>query len=596
LPDSDVTLGQALRNVTGRIWPTLRLRKGRFALAIFVTLIGIALILVWPQVVRIAIDVGLEGDDRQQFYQAMALLGVILLLQIPAVYLKTVLFEDIARKVGIDLLDRLHRHLLDQEIGFFDKERAGELNSRLTGDIWDLIGLIGGWVPGGLRSGLGGFFGLGLMFYTSPLLSILVMAVGPPVAWATATLGRRIQRRQVSAAQASANASASSLESLTGIRTVRGFDQEQAESRRFLSSLRAFDIASAHRTRASASLESANTFFTESAVALGLGAGGLMIMQGALTIGELVAFMFYSGIVMQSFKQLSTMGGEIMRTDGATQRVFQLMARDCEMPDGGGLVPERAAGRIRFEGVHFHYPSRPDVGVLGGLDLTIEPGEFLAIVGPSGMGKSTLGQLMVRFYDPEAGRVLFDEIDVRDLDEKWLRERVILVPQDSTLFTRTIEENVRYGAEDASDAEVEEALRATGAMSFIEQQPLGIETEVGERGTTFSGGQRQRIGIARALLRKPNVLILDEATSALDAPGEATIKESLKKLPYRPTVIMIAHRLSTIIDADRVVVIEGGRITDCGRHEDLLRESFHYGELVRTQLVADRGGEATAGA
>jgi ATP-binding cassette subfamily B protein len=593
VPDRDVTLGRALRNVTNRIWPTLRLRKGRFALAIVVTLIGVALLLVWPQVIRIAIDSGLESGDVERFQRALVLLGVILLLQLPAVYLKTVLFEDIARRVGIDLLDRLHRRLLSQEIGFFDGESTGELNARLNKDIWDLIGLIGGWVPGGLRAALGGFFGLGLMFWTSPLLALLVIAVGPPVAWVTAVLGRRIQRRQASATQAHARASAASLESLAGIRTVRSYDQEEAESRRFLTSLRAFDEASAHRTRASAFLESIGTFFTEAAVALGLGAGGVMIMRGALTVGELVSFMLYSGLVMQSFKHLSTLGGEIMRADGATERVFELMARDCQMPAGGGFVPEKAAGRVRFDDVHFHYPSRPDVGVLRGLDLTIEPGEFLAIVGPSGMGKSTLGQLMVRFYDPEQGRVLFDGIDLRELDERWLRERVILVPQDSSLFTRSIEENVRYGAEDASDAEVEAALRATGAMEFVDRQPLGVETEVGERGASFSGGQRQRIAIARALLRHPRVLILDEATSALDAPGEAFVKESLKKLPDRPAIVMIAHRLSTIVDADRVVVIEGGRITASGRHEDLLRESDHYRALIQTQLVAD-GGQGDA--
>ena len=579
-----------MRNVFNRIWPTLRLRKGRFSLALFVTLIGISLILVWPQVVRIAIDGGLQGGDDRRFYQAMILLAGILILQIPAVFLKTVLFEDIARKVGIDLLDRLHRRLLQQEIGFFDSESAGELNTRLTRDIWDLIGLIGGWVPGGLRAAMGGFFGLGLMFYTSPLLSSLVIAVGPPVGWLTAKLGGRIQRRQSTAAQANAIAASASLESLTGVRTVRSFDQEEAESRRFVSSLRAFDEASAHRTKSSAILESLSTFFTESAVALGLGAGGVMIMQGALTIGELVSFMLYSGLVMQSFKQLSSLGGEVMRADGATERVFELMAREPLLPAGGGLIPSTSIGEVKFENVHFHYPSRPDVGVLKGLDLTIAPGEFLAIVGPSGMGKSTLGQLMVRFYDPEQGRVLFDGHDLRALDAEWLRKQVVLVPQDSSLFSRSIDENVRYGSEDASDADVDRALRATGAMEFVERQPLGLETEVGDRGTTFSGGQRQRIAIARALLRKPRVLILDEATSALDAPGEAFVKESLKKLPDRPTIVMIAHRLSTIVDADRVVVIEGGRITDCGRHAELLEQSDHYRDLIKTQLVGDSLG------
>ncbi len=590
MPDSGVTLGRALRNVAQRIWPTLRQLKGQLALAIFVTLVGIAMILIWPQVMRIAIDGGLQEGNYTQFARAMALLGVILVIQLPAIYLKTVLFERLARLVGINLLDKLHRHLLAQEIGFFDKESAGELNSRLTRDIWDLMGLIGGHVPGGLRAILLGVCGLGLMVYTSPVLTALVVMVGPPVAWVTSLLGRRIQAREATAAQANAQAFASSLESFTGIRTVRGFDQEEAESKRFVGSLLAFERAAGHRTRASAMLESINTFFTEAAVALGLGAGGMMIMSGALTIGELVSFMLYSGFVTQSFRLLSTLAGDIMRADGATERVFELMARECEMPLGGGVIPENPTGRVRFENVHFHYPSRPGVGVLRGLDLAVEPGEFLAIVGPSGMGKSTVGQLMVRFYDPEEGRVLFDDHDLRELDERWLREQVILVPQDPSLFARSIEENVCYGAEEASDAEVEEVLRATGAMEFVERQPGGIETAVGERGTTFSGGQRQRIAIARALLRKPRVLILDEATSALDAPGEAFVKESLKKLPRRPTVIMIAHRLSTIIDADRVIVIENGEITDSGRHEDMLRESAHYRELVETQLVGDAGG------
>ena len=590
MSEKDASLGHALRSVVSRIWPTLRLRKGRFALAISVTLIGIALMLAWPQVFRIAIDEGIQQQKWHEFYRALALFGGILVLQIPAVYLKTVLFEDLARKVGIDLLDKLHRRLLSHEIAFFDRESAGELNTRLTRDIWDLIGLIGGWVPGGLRAALGGFFGLGLMFYISPLLTLLVVGVGPPVGWLTGFLGRRIQRRQAAAGQANAWAASASLESLTGIRTVRAFDQEEAESRRFLSALRDFDAASALRAKASATLESLSTFLTEAAVVLALAVGGTMIMEKSLTPGELVSFMLYSGLVVQCFKQLSSLGGEVMRADGATERVFELMARECEMPKGGGRVPASASGRVQFENVSFRYPSRPGVEVLRDLDLVIEPGEFLAIVGPSGMGKSTLGQLMVRFYDPDGGRVLFDGVDLRELDEQWLRRQVILVPQDSSLFSRSIEENLRFGAEDASDAEVEQALRTTGAMEFVERQPLGLDTEVGERGASFSGGQRQRIAIARALLRRPKVLILDEATSALDAPGEAFVKESLRKLPQRMAVVMIAHRLSTIVDADRVVLIEGGRIAASGRHEDLLRESASYRELIQTQLVSEGGG------
>jgi ATP-binding cassette subfamily B protein len=316
-----------------------------------------------------------------------------------------------------------------------------------------------------------------------------------------------------------------------------------------------------------------------------------LIVGGYLTAGALISFILYAGLVARSTRNLSNSAAAALRIHGTTERIFSYLDRETRMPLSGGLEPEKVTGRIHFENVTFLYGeeggSEEHPHGLQGVDLTIERGEEVAIVGASGSGKSTLMHLATRLYDPDSGVVRFDENNLRELDPGWLRSHVTYVSQDSSLFSRTLDENLRYGREDATDEEVAQAIELVGATSLVASQPEGYQTEVGDRGSRLSGGQRQRIALARALICQSPVLILDEATSALDSESESGIKESLRKLPFSPTVIWIAHRLSTVVDVARVLVIDRGRIVADGSHAELMRTSEDYRELVETQLVRE---------
>jgi ATP-binding cassette subfamily B protein len=321
------------------------------------------------------------------------------------------------------------------------------------------------------------------------------------------------------------------------------------------------------------------------AIAVVLGYGGSLVAAGTMTAGALTAFLVYTLLIAMGLGTLAEIWAEAMRGLGAAERVFQLIDRAPVMALRGGRRPERVAGRLAYEDVHFSYPARPDTEVLHGVDLLVEPGEVVALVGPSGAGKSTLGSLLVRLYDPSGGRLTLDGIDLRDLDPSWLRSQVGVVSQEPILFSTTIVENVRYGRPGASDAEVRAALGNANALPFVLGFPDGLETRVGERGQQLSGGQKQRIAIARAILKDPRLLLLDEATSALDAESEALVQEALSRLMRGRTSIVIAHRLSTVIGADRVVVIDGGRVVEAGRHAALVTQGGPYARLVERQVL-----------
>jgi ABC-type multidrug transport system fused ATPase/permease subunit len=582
-----VSITAAMRIQTQRLGPLLRAQRGWFLWGLLFVFLTIGLTLVYPQVIRIIIDEGIQQGNTDLINSWVLVLVAILIVEAPSVFLRTYFFDVGARKAAIQLQDRLLRCLLSQEIGFFDKENIGELNARLMGDTHQLSQLVAYWIPEGLRFLLYGVFGIAFMIYTSPLLTLLVLVVGPPVAVGTAVLGRKIQKRQAASAHASAAAASTVLESFMGIRTVRAYDQEATERRRFSEKLRTLFVAGNRQTKVSAVLEGVTTLASESGVVFAIWAGGTLVVTGVLTPGALISFIFYTGLVVRSCRNVSKFAAEVMRSYGATERIFELMARESRMPSEGGLRPECAEGRLQLENVSFRYPTRPDSEILSGVSLEVSPGEFLALVGASGSGKSTITNLAARLYDPNQGRLLLDGIDLRELDPRWLRTQVTLVSQDSSLFSRSIEENVRYGSEDASAEEIDEALRVSNALEFVERLPDGLGTHVGDRGVVLSGGQRQRLAIARAVLRRSRVLILDEATSALDSESEMLVKEALHKLPHRPTVIIVAHRLSTVVDADRVLVIERGRVVANGTHSELIRESSVYRDLVETQLVRD---------
>jgi len=412
-----------------------------------------------------------------------------------------------------------------------------------------------------------------------------MLAVVPAVAIGAVYYGRKIRTLAKKYQDALADSGHVAEEALSSIRTVRAFAAEQAEGNRYAREVEhAYQLA---RTRigAGALFMGAASAGVYAAIAVVLGYGGLLVADGTMTAGALTAFLVYTLLIAMGLGTLADIWAEAMRGLGAAERVFDLTDRVAAMPISGGRVLDRVEGRVAFEGVHFAYPSRPDVPVLRGVDLTVRPGEVVALVGPSGAGKSTLGALLSRLYDPAQGRVTLDGVDLRELDPGWLRRLVGVVSQEPVLFSTTIADNVRYGRPEASDDEVREAIRAANAEKFVMGFPDGLATKVGERGQQLSGGQKQRIAIARALLKDPRILLLDEATSALDAESEALVQEALTRLMKGRTSVVIAHRLSTVVGADRVLVVDGGQIAEQGSHAALLAQGGVYARLVERQVL-----------
>ncbi len=413
-----------------------------------------------------------------------------------------------------------------------------------------------------------------------------MLAVVPPIALGAVAYGRRIRKLARDVQDALAGSSDVAEEALSGIRTVRVFTAEPSEVARYAAAVtRSFDLARA-RALMAASFMAVASFAAFSALAAVLYAGGLLIADGALSRGELTEFLIYTLLVAFSLGGLSDLWTDFMKASGAAERIFELMDRVPGIPARGGLELAEVEGSVDFEGVAFAYPARRDVQVLAGIDLAIRPGEVVALVGPSGAGKSTVASLLTRLYDPTDGRILVDGHDLRDLAPDGLRRRIGVVSQEPILFSSSVADNIRYGRAGATDAEIEAAARAANAHDFIQRFPEGYATLVGERGVQLSGGQKQRVAIARAVLKDPRILVLDEATSALDAESEHLVKEALDRLMKGRTTLIIAHRLSTVAGADRVVVLDGGRIVESGPHAALMGKDGLYKRLVERQFVS----------
>jgi ABC transporter fused permease/ATP-binding protein len=555
--------------------------------------IGSAAGLLYPQAIRLIID-GALGQGRSELLgqgpavieRAALAMGGLALLQGAAVALRYALFTLAGERIVTRLRERLHRRILDQEIAFFDEVRTGELTNRLASDTQLLQSAVSVNLSMALRNAVSVVGGVALLAYTSVPLTLLMLAVVPPVALGAVAYGRRIRKlsRDVQAALAKSGEIAE--ESISGIRTVRSFDAEDAESRRYGTSVRRAYGISRRRALAGAAFMAAASTGVYGAAAVVLWYGGRLLARGVLTVGGLTSFLVYTLFVALALGALGDLWAELMRALGAAERIFELLDRQPQIPMSGGYIPERVHGRLELEGVRFAYPSRPGVAVLDGVDLVVEPGELVAIVGPSGAGKSTLGALVARLYDPDGGCVRLDGRDLRELDPRWLRRQVGVVWQEPVLFSASIGENIRYGRPGASDAEVEAAARAAHVHDFVARLPEGYATEVGERGVRLSGGQKQRVAIARAMLKDPRVLLLDEATSALDAESEQLVRDALERIMRGRATLVIAHRLSTVMHADRVIVLEGGRVVQSGSHRALLDQDGLYRRLVERQFVA----------
>jgi ATP-binding cassette subfamily B protein len=571
----------ALRRIVG----LLREELPSLSAGTILLVAGAGLSLVYPQGIRIIVDGAIAGRDAAAVRRAALFLGVLAVVQGAAVAGRHLLFSLAGERGVRRVRDRLYRSLLGQEIAFFDASRTGELVSRLGTDCAAIQSLVSAHVSMAFRHVITALGALALLFVTSPRLTLVMLAVVPPVAIGAVAYGRKVRALARRYQDALAEASHVAEESLSAVRTVRAFNAEEAEAARYEGATgEAYDAA---RKRAYAG----STFMGSAsaggylAMAVVLGYGGTLVAAGALTAGALTAFLVYTLFIAMSLGALAELWAEAMRGLGAADRVFALMDRVPEMPLAGGARPASCEGRIAFEGVRFTYPTRPDAEVLAGIDLEIAAGEVVALAGASGAGKSTIAALVGRLYDPSPGRVLLDGRDLRELDPAWLRAQIGVVPQEPILFSASVEENVRYGRPGASHDEVVLACRAAHADGFVRAFPDGYATRVGERGQQLSGGQRQRIAVARAVLKDPCILLLDEATSALDAESEALVQDALEKLMRGRTAIVIAHRLSTVARADRVLVLEGGKVVESGPHAALMAAGGTYRRLVERQLL-----------
>jgi ATP-binding cassette subfamily B protein len=499
--------------------------------------------------------------------------------------LRYVLFTVAGERIVADLRKTAYASLLEQEMAFFDQHKTGDLTSRLASDTSVLQNAVSVNLSMLLRNIAAVTGGLAMLFVTSWKLTLLMLAVVPVVAVGARTYGRRVRELSREVQDALGHASSVGEESLVGIRTVRMFAAEKAEFERYAGAIEgSFDLAR-RRNVITATFFGVAMIAATGAIAAVMGYGGRLVTDGVMTVGQLTSFLVYTLFVAVSLGALGDLWADFMRAVGAAERVFELVDRTPAIAPDGGLAPASVEGRIELDHVDFTYPARPDARVLTDLTLRIEPGEVVAVVGSSGAGKSTIAALLSRLYDPSGGAVRLDGLDLRELDAAWLRRQVGVVAQEPMLFSSSVADNIRYGRAGATDAELEAAARAANAHDFISRFPEGYETRVGERGVQLSGGQKQRIAIARAVLKDPKVLVLDEATSALDAESEHLVQEALDRLLRGRTTLVIAHRLSTVKNADRVVVLDGGKIVQQGKHAELVVEAGLYRRLVERQLL-----------
>ena len=492
----------------------------------------------------------------------------------------------LGERVAADLRRAVFDHVISLSPEYFETARTGDILSRMTADIALLQSLIGSAISMGLRTALTSVGALGLLIATSPKLAGIVVVVVPLVVVPLVLFGRRERKLSKFAQERVADLAATAEETLNGLRIVQAFTHEPADRRRFAAEVEQSVGAALRRIASRAFLILIVILLCFGAITFSLWVGGQDVIAGRMTGGQLSAFVFYAVLLASSGATISELWGEIQRAAAAADRLIEVTETRATIaaPANPTPLPEPPQGRFAFENVTFHYPTRPDTPALDGFTLDVRAGETVALVGPSGAGKTSVLQLLLRFYDPRAGRITLDGVDIRALDPTALRGRLGLVPQDPVIFSTSAAENIRYGRPDASDAEVEAAARAAAAHDFVMALPQGYASSLGARGVMLSGGQRQRIAIARAILRDPPILLLDEATSALDAESEQAVQQALARLAQGRTTLVVAHRLATVRRADRIVVMEAGRITAMGTHEALVAEGGLYARLAALQF------------
>ena len=595
MPDSDASTAPTTPEASRKapigslraLWPFVRRHSGLFVGWLLALAVSSTASLSLPVAFRTMIDHGFRSGGAGDIDRAFLLLFVVALVLALGTATRFFFVSLLGERVVADLRNELYAHLIGLDAAFHDRNRSGELVSRLTADVELIRNIVGSVMSIALRSTITAIGALVMLFVTSPKLAAWAL-FGIPVAVVPVIVGARIIRRIARSSQDRvADANALATETLGAVRTVQAHARESYERGRFAEAV-ANTVATARRRIGAQSLMTGTTitlFF--GAITLVLWSGAHDVIAGRMSAGTLIQFVLYALFGGGSVAALAEVWNELQKAAGGMGRINELLVETAGVvaPVHPAALPKPLHGDIALEAVTFRYPQRPDLPALDDFSLRVSPGETVALVGPSGAGKSTVFSLLLRFHDPQSGRVLVDGVDVRTLDPALLREAIALVPQSPTLFAASARDNIRYGRLDASDDEVRAAAEAAEADEFIDALPNGFDEQLGERGARLSGGQQQRIAIARALLKDAPILLLDEATSALDAQSERAVQTALEHLMRGRTTLVVAHRLATVLKADRIVVMDRGRIVAEGTHDALMAQGGLYAELAKLQFL-----------
>jgi ATP-binding cassette subfamily B protein len=560
--------------------------RGRAAGALTALIVASLTTLIVPVAVRRMIDFGFSDKAVQLIDSYFAVMVLIVAVLAISSALRFYLVTTLGERIVADLRSDVFAHLTRLSPAYFDGARTGEIVSRLTADTTHIKSAVGASVSIALRNLVLFLGGAGMMVVTSPRLSLFVLGAIPVIVLPLVGFGRAVRRRGRAAQDTLANASGYANELIGAMRTVQAFTSEKPAGSRFATAVEQAYAAACGATMARAILTAVVIFLVFASIVIVLWVGAQDVLAGDITPGRLGQFVLYAVFAAGGLGELSQVWGEISQASGAAERLFEILKVEPQIksPARPVALPRPANGDVAFHHVHFSYPGRPNAPVLENLSFRVAPGEKLALVGSSGAGKSTIFQLILRFYDPVSGHITFDGVRLTDADPVALRSRIALVPQDSIVFATSVRDNIQFGRPDATAADIEKAAEAAHAAEFIRRLPLGFDTPLGERGVTLSGGQRQRIAIARAILRKAPLLLLDEATSSLDAESETLVQQALKRLMLNRTSIVIAHRLATVQFCDRILVIDNGRIVEEGTHASLASAGGLYARLAKLQF------------